>query len=547
MRVLIADDHGVVRGGLRLLLDRQPDMEVVGEAADGAEAVARALAQRPDLAILDVAMPKLTGLQAAREIKLQAPDIDVLMLSMHDDERYLFEALKAGASGYVLKHEADQALVDAVDAVGRGEPFLTNAAQRSLVRAWMADASTGPREPLTPREQEVLKLIAEAHTNREIGAVLHLVGEDGRVPPGQPPAQARHARPRRARPLRDPARPDRALAAADARRARAAATIRRVPARVRLALMVAASLALLAALLVVAFARGGDASAGDRWAGSLRPPASRRRTSALRDQDGREVSLRALRGQVVVLTFLYTHCQDTCPVTATTIRGALDDLGHDVPALAVSVDPAGDTPASARRFLLQRRLTHDRMRFLLGRRAQLAAGLARLRHPAAGPGLRPLRLRAAHRPPRAPAHRLPGRPAHVRGPGARRAPARARAGLDHLAPPAAAAAAARFSRTARDPEREHHDEHRRQVQRRVVPVGGVRERARRSCRRRQQPEPEAGEGDHDGQHPDLRAHRVARLAVDDERAVVGEHEPGHVAGDERGDLEVPDRVAPTRA
>jgi DNA-binding NarL/FixJ family response regulator len=174
MKVLIADDHGVVRGGLRLLLDRQPDIEVVAEAADGAEAVAEALAARPDLAILDVAMPRLTGLQAAREIKAHIPSVNVLILSMHDDERYLFEALKAGASGYVLKHEADHDLVAAARAVARGESFLTNAAQRSLVREWMADGSEGPREPLTPREQEVLKLIAEAHTNREISEILHL-------------------------------------------------------------------------------------------------------------------------------------------------------------------------------------------------------------------------------------------------------------------------------------------------------------------------------------------------------------------------------------
>jgi DNA-binding NarL/FixJ family response regulator len=119
-------------------------------------------------------MPKLTGLQAAREIKAQSPDTAVLILSMHDDERYLFEALKAGAGGYVLKKEADQFLVDAVRAVVRNEPFLTNAAQRALVREWIADDSTGPVEPLTPREQEVLKLIAEAHTNREIGEILHL-------------------------------------------------------------------------------------------------------------------------------------------------------------------------------------------------------------------------------------------------------------------------------------------------------------------------------------------------------------------------------------
>jgi DNA-binding NarL/FixJ family response regulator len=174
MRLLIADDHGIVRGGLRLLLDRQADMEVVAEAADGAEAVEQALATRPDLAILDVAMPRLTGLQATREIKAHVPDIGVLILSMHDDDRYLFEALKAGAGGYVLKREADHHLVDAVRAVARGESFLTNAAQKTLVREWMADPSTGPQEPLTTREQEVLKLIAEAHTNREIGEILHL-------------------------------------------------------------------------------------------------------------------------------------------------------------------------------------------------------------------------------------------------------------------------------------------------------------------------------------------------------------------------------------
>ena len=173
-RLLIADDHGVVRSGLRLLLDKQPDMQVVGEAADGAEAVVVALAQRPDLCILDVSMPKLTGLQAAREIRAKAPEIAVLMLSMHDDERYLFEALKAGAGGYVLKMEADTALVDAIRAVLRGEPFLTNAAEERYIREWMSDSATGPSEPLTPREQEVLKLIAEAHTNRAIGEVLHL-------------------------------------------------------------------------------------------------------------------------------------------------------------------------------------------------------------------------------------------------------------------------------------------------------------------------------------------------------------------------------------
>jgi DNA-binding NarL/FixJ family response regulator len=174
MRLLIADDHGIVRGGLRLLLDRQPDMEVIAEACDGVEAVQLALRERPDVCVLDVSMPRMTGLQATVEIKSHAPDIAVLLLSMYDDERYLFEALQAGAAGYVLKQEADTALVRAVRAVVRGEPFMTNAAEPSLLREWMADDSTGPVEPLTLREREVLKLIAEAYTNKAIAETLHL-------------------------------------------------------------------------------------------------------------------------------------------------------------------------------------------------------------------------------------------------------------------------------------------------------------------------------------------------------------------------------------
>ena len=163
MKILIADDHGIVRGGLKLLLDRQPDMEVVAEAADGAEAFDVALRERPDVCVLDVAMPRLTGLQAAREIRTYAPECAVLVLSMHDDAHYVSEARAAGASGYVLKGEADTALVDAVRAIARGETFFTAAARGPL-----------EEQPLTPREQEVLKLIAEAHTNREIGEILHL-------------------------------------------------------------------------------------------------------------------------------------------------------------------------------------------------------------------------------------------------------------------------------------------------------------------------------------------------------------------------------------
>jgi DNA-binding NarL/FixJ family response regulator len=174
MKILVADDHGIVRAGIRLLLERQNDLEVVAEASDGVEAVEQALAYRPDLCILDVGMPRLTGLQAAREIRAHLPDARVLMLSMHDDERYLFEALKAGASGYVLKREADQDLVGAIRAVGSGEAFLTNAAERSIIREWMDDGAEGPAVPLTPREEEVVKLIAEAYTNTQIAEILHL-------------------------------------------------------------------------------------------------------------------------------------------------------------------------------------------------------------------------------------------------------------------------------------------------------------------------------------------------------------------------------------
>src|ERR671910_3546150 len=158
VKVLIADDHGIVRSGLRVLLERQDDIEVIGEASDGVEARDIAVRERPDLAILDVKMPRLTGLQATREIREQAPEIAVLILSMHDDERYLFEALKAGASGYVLKAQADTELLEAGRAVERGEPFLTPEAQRALIKDVLGE-SAGRTDELTPREQEVVKLV----------------------------------------------------------------------------------------------------------------------------------------------------------------------------------------------------------------------------------------------------------------------------------------------------------------------------------------------------------------------------------------------------
>lgn len=173
MRIVIADDHGIVRSGIRLLLERQPDLEVIAEAADGVEARDTVIRERPDLAILDVKMPGLTGLQATREIKAQAPDVSILILSMHDDERYLFEALKAGASGYVLKSQADTDLLGAIRSVERGEPFLSPAAQQALIRDVLG-RSEEVESKLTPREEEIVKMVAEAHTSREIAEMLHL-------------------------------------------------------------------------------------------------------------------------------------------------------------------------------------------------------------------------------------------------------------------------------------------------------------------------------------------------------------------------------------
>ena len=173
MRIVIADDHGLVRSGLRVLLERQDELEVIGEASDGIEARDLVISERPDIAILDVKIPRLTGLQATREIREAAPEVSVLILSMHEDERYLFEALKAGASGYVLKSQADEDLLEAIAAIDRGEPFLTPDAQRALIKD-VLERGDEPGDELTPREQEVVKLAAEAHTNREIAEILGL-------------------------------------------------------------------------------------------------------------------------------------------------------------------------------------------------------------------------------------------------------------------------------------------------------------------------------------------------------------------------------------
>lgn len=177
IRVLLADDHEVVRSGLRMVLDSEPDIEVVAEAVDGADALEKALTGAIDLTILDVSMPRMTGLRAASELHRQSPEMRILMLSMHDNEQYFFEALKAGASGYVLKTAANRDLVAACRACMRGEAFLYPPAVTSLVRDYLDGARRGehpPEDPLTAREMEIVKLIAEGHTSEEIAAQLVL-------------------------------------------------------------------------------------------------------------------------------------------------------------------------------------------------------------------------------------------------------------------------------------------------------------------------------------------------------------------------------------
>jgi DNA-binding NarL/FixJ family response regulator len=176
-RILLADDHALVRQGLRLIIDAEPDLRVVAVAADGAEAVDAASADDVDLAILDIAMPRMTGLQAAREISRRAPDIRILMLSMYDNEQYFFESLKAGASGYVLKSVADRDLLEACRASMRGEPFLYPGAVTALIRHYLQRDRRGDRLPesiLTPREEEIVKLIAEGHSSKEIAETLFI-------------------------------------------------------------------------------------------------------------------------------------------------------------------------------------------------------------------------------------------------------------------------------------------------------------------------------------------------------------------------------------
>lgn len=178
MRVLVVDDHTLVREGIRLLLESAPHIEVVGEAGDGLEAFEKVRQLKPDVVLMDVAMPRLGGVEATRRIKEEFPSVQVLALTIHDNEEYLFQMLQAGACGYVLKKARPEELIAALEAAERGEVYLSPGMAKSLVEDYLKRVEAGEEEDsyhrLTDREREILKLIAEGHTNPEIARMLHL-------------------------------------------------------------------------------------------------------------------------------------------------------------------------------------------------------------------------------------------------------------------------------------------------------------------------------------------------------------------------------------
>lgn len=178
IRIVLADDHTIMRSGLRAVLDRYPDMQVVGEAADGREAIQCVEENRPDVIVMDVAMPNLNGIEAARQISTKNPGVSIVVLSMHSDEGYVLRALKAGARGYLLKDSAEGDLITAIRAVSQGKAFFSPAISRMLVDDYMRQLQQrgveDSYELLTTREREILQLLAEGRSNKDIARMLDL-------------------------------------------------------------------------------------------------------------------------------------------------------------------------------------------------------------------------------------------------------------------------------------------------------------------------------------------------------------------------------------
>jgi len=178
IRILLADDHTVVRRGLRLLLERQPEFSVVAEASDGKQAVEASEASKPDVVVVDIAMPHLNGIEAAQRILSVSPNSSIVVLSMHADESYVLRALKAGAKGYLLKDSAEGDLIEAIKAVTRGKTFFSSEITKMLaedyVREIRARGMDDSYELLTPREREILQLLAEGKSNKDIATILNL-------------------------------------------------------------------------------------------------------------------------------------------------------------------------------------------------------------------------------------------------------------------------------------------------------------------------------------------------------------------------------------
>ena len=178
IRVLLADDHQLMRSGIRLMLEREADLSVVGEAGDGREAVALAKSLRPDVVVMDIGMANLNGIEAAQQMTGDRPEIAVVMLSMHSDESYVLRALKAGARGYLLKDSAEADLIKAVHAVAGGKSFFSPAVSKVLlddyVRKLRRSGTEDAYDLLTPREREILQLIAEGKSNKDIANLLNL-------------------------------------------------------------------------------------------------------------------------------------------------------------------------------------------------------------------------------------------------------------------------------------------------------------------------------------------------------------------------------------